>query len=202
MSKNLIIFIKNPILGTVKTRLAKSVGAEQALAIYKDLLEQCRLETSKVDAHRFLFYSQEIKEDGWPDDFFIKNLQEDGDLGERINGAFHTVFKEKEEKTLIIGSDCYDLTAAIIEQAFEELDKADLVIGPANDGGYYLLGTKKFFPLLFEGISWSTSQVFDQTVGQAKRLGLSTAFLQELVDIDTLDDLKKSSYELTHVYDR
>lgn len=199
MPHNLIIFIKNPVLGTVKTRLAHGIGSKNALIVYKDLLENCRLETTKVDSNRYLFYSQEVQKDEWSEDLFIKRLQEEGDLGERIIGAFHSVFKNKEEKTLIIGSDCYDLKASIIEAAFKKLDDADLVIGPANDGGYYLLGTKKFYPLLFEGISWSTSEVFNQTVGQAKRLGLSTAVLQELIDIDTLDDLKKSSYEITYV---
>jgi len=199
MEKNLIIFIKNPVLGTVKTRLAKSIGDPLALEVYKDLMCKCREETMAVDASRYLFYSNRITNDEWPKNSFIKFLQDGGDLGNRINSAFYAVQEGKENKTLIIGSDCFDLTTELIEEAFEKLNNVDLVIGPANDGGYYLLGTKKYHPFLFENISWSTPSVFFETINKAKKNNLSFSSLIELVDIDTLEDLNQSSYDLTQI---
>lgn len=194
MQKNLIIFIKNPVLGKVKTRLAKDVGDKEALSIYYDLLQRCREECRKVNAKRWLYYSDELEQqDAWSEQHFTKRLQSQGDLGERIQDAFDTVNQEGEA-TIIIGSDCYDLSASIIEAAFEALEEKDFVIGPANDGGYYLLGSTQFHPQLFQQIDWSTSAVFEQTIAQAKELNLSIEVLEELVDLDTLDDVKGSSY--------
>jgi rSAM/selenodomain-associated transferase 1 len=195
MLKNLIVFIKNPVIGTVKTRLAKSIGDESALQVYRDLMEKSRKETQEVSADRFLFYSKEIKADNWSTEHFYKQLQAEGDLGFKMKSAFAEVIK-KNSKTIIIGSDCYDLTSTIIETAFKELDSNDLVIGPANDGGYYLLGINKFMPELFEEIEWSTEVVLQQTLEKAKQLELKVKCLQELIDIDNIDDLKKSGYSL------
>ena len=196
MQNHLIIFVKNPVLGTVKTRLAKSIGDEAALAVYKDLMQKCRRESLIVEAKRHLFYSKQIiDKDDWSDSNFDKKLQAEGDLGVKISEAFKEVF-QSEEKVIVIGSDCYDLTSNIIEEAFQKLDEVDLVLGPANDGGYYLLGTKVFYPSLFDGISWSTETVLNETLDQASKLDLSVAILEELVDLDTLEDLKRSGYQL------
>ena len=195
MLKNLIVFIKNPVIGTVKTRLAKTIGDESALQVYRDLMEKSRKETQEVSADRYLFYSKEIKADNWSTEHFYKQLQAEGDLGFKMKSAFAEVIK-KNSKTIIIGSDCYDLTSTIIETAFKELDSNDLVIGPANDGGYYLLGINKFIPELFEEIEWSTEVVLQQTLEKAKQLELKVKCLQELIDIDNIDDLKKSGYSL------
>jgi len=194
MQKNLIIFIKNPVLGTVKTRLAKTEGDEVALTIYKDLMDKCKSETLKVDANRYLFYSQEVKEDNWSQKKFIKKVQSNGDLGDKMKGAFTEVFSDGESKTLIIGSDCYDLTSEIIEEAFETLNGNDIVLGPANDGGYYLLGMKSYHAELFEGIDWSTDVVLKQTIQKARNSKLSVIKLEELIDIDNIYDLEKSGY--------
>ena len=193
MQNKLIIFIKNPILGTVKTRLAKAIGDEMALKVYNGLLEKSQKESKAVSAERHLFYSKEIKDDSWSASNFKKNLQVEGDLGFKMRTAFETVISPYS-KTIIIGSDCYDLTSEIIDEAFTELDSNDLVIGPANDGGYYLLGMKKLVPELFEEIEWSTEVVLNQTLKKAKELGLKVKCLQELIDIDNIDDLKKSGY--------
>lgn len=196
MQNHLIIFVKNPVLGTVKTRLAKSVGDEKALDIYQDLMMKCQLEASGVNAKRHLFYSKNILEnDDWSNVNFEKKIQVEGNLGDKITGAFETVFQEKG-KVLIIGSDCYDLTAEIIEEAFDRLENNDVVIGPANDGGYYLLGTNQFHPELFRKITWSTETVLQETVEQAKTKKLSVSLLKELIDLDTLEDLEKSGYSL------
>lgn len=193
MLNKLIIFIKNPVLGTVKTRLATAIGDEMALNVYNRLLEKSQKETQAVSAERHLFYSKEIKHDNWSSNHFNKHLQVEGDLGEKMRSAFETVI-EPSSKAIIIGSDCYDLTSEIIEEAFEALDINDLVIGPANDGGYYLLGMKKLRPELFDSIAWSTEAVLSQTLKKAKQLGLKVKSLQELIDIDNIDDLKKSGY--------
>lgn len=195
MQNHLVIFVKNPVLGTVKTRLAKSIGDESALEVYKDLMLKCQEECLNVNAKRHLFYSKEIlKSDFWPNDTFDKKLQVEGNLGDKIEEALQTVFKEKG-KVLIIGSDCYDLTASIIEEAFIKLEKSDVVIGPANDGGYYLLGTNEFHYELFKDITWSTETVLKETIDRAKSKGLSVSLLQELIDLDTIEDLEKSGYQ-------
>lgn len=194
MNNNLIVFIKNPALGTVKTRLAKSIGDNKALEVYLSLLDKCREETVKIEANRFLFYSDKIMEDSWSASLFNKQLQHPGDLGDRIKAAFDYVNEIAKGKTIIIGSDCYDLSAERIAIAFDQLDQADVVIGPANDGGYYLLGANSYHPFLFDEISWSTSAVLNQTLNQAKKHNLTTKILEELVDIDTLEDLQLSSF--------
>lgn len=192
--QHLVIFVKNPVLGTVKTRLAKSIGDEAALEVYKDLMQKCHDECLRVDARRHLFYSRQIlKEDFWPNDTFEKKLQADGDLGIKIKSALHEIFQEGG-KTLIIGSDCYDLTAEIINEAFQKLDQSDVVIGPANDGGYYLIGSKTFHKELFEGINWSTETVLKETLEKTESKKLSVSLLQELIDLDNIEDLEQSGY--------
>ncbi|MBL4710738.1 MAG: TIGR04282 family arsenosugar biosynthesis glycosyltransferase [Flavobacteriales bacterium] len=199
MQNHLIIFIKNPVLGTVKTRLAKSIGDKAALNVYRDLMQKCQLESLSTNAIRHLFYSKQIIEnDDWSNIEFEKKLQVEGGLGIKISEAFKLIFS-KEAKVIVIGSDCYDLSADMMEDAFKKLDDSDLVIGPANDGGYYLLGTKKIYPSLFEGINWSTETVLEETLDQASKLNLSVAILEELVDLDTLEDLKKSGYQLKEI---
>jgi rSAM/selenodomain-associated transferase 1 len=196
MKKQLIIFIKNPEKGKVKTRLAKSIGDEKALQVYHDLLDNCRVECLKVDAERYLYYSSFIDEnDNWTSNSFHKKLQKGEGLGVRMSNAFE---EAPSGKTIVIGSDCYELNASIIEEAFQALEKNQVVVGPANDGGYYLLGMNGFYPELFQNIDWSTERVFDQTKKKIKGLGLDCEILQELVDLDTLEDLEQSSYKFNN----
>tara|TARA_R110002049_G_scaffold3502_1_gene26224 strand:- start:2931 stop:3554 length:624 start_codon:yes stop_codon:yes gene_type:complete len=198
MSNALIIFIKNPELGKVKTRLASSIGDEKALKVYKILLERTKEIVLRVNSKRFLYYSNSIQDsDGWGTAFFSKQIQDRGDLGERMKDAFKKAFLEGSSKVLIVGSDCYDLSSDIIELAFKSLEQKDTVIGPANDGGYYLLGMKGFIPEIFEDIEWSTSTVFDETVRKLKDLKQSVNILPELIDIDELSDLQASGFDHT-----
>ena len=179
MQNHLIIFVKNPVLGTVKTRLAKSIGDEKALIVYMDLMQKCQEEALKVECKRHLFYSKNISEnDSWSSKNFEKEIQSEGDLGDKITTAFQHVFQEKG-KVLIIGSDCYDLSAEIIREAFQHLDNNDVVIGPANDGGYYLLGMNVFHPELFYNITWSTEKVLKETIQRADSKNLSVSLLKE-----------------------
>lgn len=198
MNKALIIFIKNPELGKVKTRLAKSIGDQNALEVYKILIRKTHAVAIKVLSNRLLFYSNEITtSDIWDPEHYHKYLQVEGDLGDKMKAAFKVAFDAKNKKVIIIGSDCYDLSEGIIEEAFDELDSSDAVIGPANDGGYYLLGMKTYMPEVFNTIKWSTSSVFSKTMDRFKLLNQSVVVLPELIDIDELSDLKASSFDLS-----
>jgi hypothetical protein len=196
MRKGLITFIKNPELGKVKTRLAKSIGETNALMVYKQLLLKTKEVTAAVETDRFLFYSNQIDHsDDWSPKYFKKYLQVDGDLGEKMKRAFQQVFAAGNNPVVIIGSDCFDITSEIIESAFKSLDNNDVVIGPANDGGYYLLGMNKLYPEIFTGIEWSTDSVFERTINQVKQLNKKIYLLPELIDIDELSDLQASSFD-------
>lgn len=193
---SLIVFMKNPMLGQVKSRLAESIGDVKALEIYEGLLGKCRTECMKLDVDRYLYYHQFVdNNDAWEGLNFYKQLQREGELGEKMSAAFYDVNTYKgPHPCIIIGTDCYDLDASRIKLAFEALKMTDLVIGPANDGGYYLLGTNAYYPSLFEEIQWSTPSVMKETVSKATKLGLNYMLLEELIDLDTFDDLKKSGY--------
>lgn len=193
----LIIFIRNPVRGVVKTRLASAIGDDRAFQVYQRLLEYTRSITRSINARKLLFYSDWINiSDAWENDAYDKRLQVGTNLGERMRQAYETVFTEfggvPNGKVVIIGSDCMEITATLIDAAFQLLDDHDLVIGPASDGGYYLLGMKRLYPALFESKAWSTETVFKDTIDDAARLGLSHAELPVLSDIDDLDDLLRS----------
>ncbi len=192
MKNALLIFIKNPIKGQAKTRLAATVGDEEALRIYKELLRHTRQIAQKTTTQRYLFYSHFIdNNDEWSNDSFNKKLQIDGDLGQKMAAGFQEAFNNQLEKVIIIGSDCASLTTDIVENAFKALEKTDFVIGPAEDGGYYLLGMRIFSPSLFENIEWSTPQVFTQTINRIKVLDNTYSLLPTLSDIDYEEDWKK-----------
>lgn len=186
----LLIFAKNPVLNRVKTRLAKDIGAVNALKIYRYLLNYTRDITQTLTVSKALYYSDFIPtvDDNF-DATYTKRLQTGDDLGERMYTAFDESFKAGFTDIIIIGSDSHELTQAIIEQAFLQLKTADFVIGPAVDGGYYLLGMKTLARDIFEGKTWSTATVFSDTVKSIKRLNMTYALLPKLRDVDTVDDL-------------
>lgn len=204
MNNVLIVFIKYPEPGQVKTRLAKDVGDEKACAIYKFLAEgvmkniflKCQ---RSYGVHIFFTpprKQNEIKE--WIKPFSGKAQeadtqyipQEGGDLGERISHAFKlTLQKKGRKRCVIIGTDCPGIDATLIENAFEILNKKDVVIGPSADGGYYLFGMSKLTLDLFRDIDWSTERVFGQTIKKIQKNNLSCVVLKTLADIDTQEDL-------------
>lgn len=191
MSNHLIIFIKNPVAGKVKTRLANSLGAQKALEIYCHLLDLTREAASKSECTRNLFYSDRIDEtDDWKKELYNKFVQEGNDLGDRMKNAFDQIFALGAEKAVVIGSDCPDVTSELIESAFRSLDEKDVVIGPAKDGGYYLLGMKKPLPFLFDDKEWSTETVFEDTAVDLMENRLTYKRLPELSDVDTIYDLQ------------
>ena len=197
---NIIIFIKNPVLGKVKTRLAATVGDQKALEIYQRLLDVTRKTVTKVNAKYHLFYSDVIDmDDNWDIQDFDKYLQQGNDLGERMSSAFRNIFSQNDasalQKVVIIGSDCPALTPDILEMAFTILGDSDVVVGPTFDGGYYLLGIKEYNPALFENISWSTDAVYQETNDKSRELQLNIADLPTLSDIDNEADWNKALLE-------
>jgi uncharacterized protein len=186
----LIIFIKNPVKGKVKTRLADSVGEEKALEIYVKLLEKTLNIVTDVNCKKYLYYSDSIvKKDIWESKIFTKKQQKGNDLGERMFNAFTEVFEiENTKNVLIIGSDCPTLTPIIIERAFEELRYNSFVIGPAYDGGYYLLGMRQLRAEIFEKIIWSGPRVLSDTIKIINKMVKTFYQLPPLPDVDTIED--------------
>lgn len=188
-STALIIFIKNPVLGKVKTRLAKSIGDQKALDIYQHLIKITQTVSLQSTCNRYLFYSDFVdRTDNWPENKFLKHLQIGDDLGQRMQHAFEFVFKLGHSKALIIGSDCPTITAQHLQEAETSLDKNEVAFGPSEDGGYYLLGMKKLIPQLFENQPWSTNVILQNAIDELKQLQLNYQLLTTLNDIDTLED--------------
>ena len=192
----LIIFVKNAEKGKVKTRLAKTMGDEKALRIYLALLDHTRTVTQSVQVHRYLYYSNFIPDrDDWSPELFHKSVQFGPELGDRMSNAFKRVL-QKHGRAIIIGSDCASLTPEILQDAYDRLNQFDFVIGPALDGGYYLLGMSDFFPEVFQNIAWSTPTVLDRTIQIVQSLGKSYYLLTRLSDIDLEEDWEKYGWKL------
>ena len=185
-----LIFQKNEVLGKVKTRLAAGVGEEQALNIYIQLLAKTYLVLRDISVSITTYFSEFIPEKPtYPAG--NRMVQVGQDLGERMKNAFAENFELGIEKVVLIGTDCPSLERKHIIQAFEALDQSDLVLGPAKDGGYYLIGMKRRADFLFEGITWSSELVLSQTLALAAEQGLQTILLPVLEDIDTLEDWER-----------
>jgi rSAM/selenodomain-associated transferase 1 len=192
----LLVFVKNPIEGKVKTRLAQSVGAQRALEIYIKLLHHTATVCAEVDATRIIYYSHFIDyNDLWNVEHFKKRLQhQSADLGKRLEYALLEAMKH-HEKVIVIGSDCPGIDTHMIQNAFNQLDHYDMVIGPATDGGFYLLGLNRWEKDLFTQIEWSTNKVFKQLIQNSGSWRIQR--LSPLSDIDTLSDWKKHQHLLS-----
>ena len=190
MSKNLLlIFTRNPELGKTKTRLAKSIGNETALAIYKFLLHKTNQVTQNLPCDKAVYYSVKIRRDDiWNENIYQKHQQKGEDLGIRMQNAFQNAFDVGYKKVVIIGSDLYDLTENHINKAFEKLDTNDVVIGPAEDGGYYLLGMKTLQTTIFTNKDWGTSTVRKDTLKDLEKVDVH--LLEKLNDIDVIEDIE------------
>lgn len=191
----IVVFVKNPELGKVKTRLAVTLGNERALEIYNKLLQYTReVLLSLSNVKKYIYYSSFVdNQDDWNNEQFEKQLQSKGDLGDRMTSALKESL-EKCQSIVIIGSDCPQLTSIHINNAFEKLKTQDIVIGPSHDGGYYLIGMNRLYPELFQGIEWSTNSVFQETIQKAKELNISFATLETLSDIDCEEDWVKFGF--------
>lgn len=195
MSDRLVVFVKAPRPGEVKTRLAASIGAVRAAELYRVMAERVFRETAPSPGApaRVFFYSppeahREIEE--WlPGERCL--AQSGRDLGARMSAAFQWAFDGGASRVVLIGTDVPELSRADIALAFEGLRGSEVVIGPALDGGYYLIGTTQPVPALFDGIPWSTPSVLGQTLARAESIGLRVAPLPVRVDVDTFDDLRR-----------
>lgn len=186
----LIIFYRNPELGKVKTRLAAVIGDAKAFSIYLLLSEHTIRVTEKLPVAKVVYYSDYIDlNDNWSNDTYQKYLQSGNTLGEKMENAFQTCFRKGYKSVCIIGTDCLDLTSDLISEAFRKLRTHDIVLGPAVDGGYYLLGMNYLHASLFKNKKWSTNTVLTDTIHDIKLLGLSYWELETLTDIDEVKDL-------------
>jgi uncharacterized protein len=183
----IIVFQKNPQRGKVKTRLAAGIGEEAALKIYLLLLELTFKELATCKSEVIVYYSDFLPNPNSSANK-LERIQRGQDLGERMKNAFEEIFSLGYKKVIIIGTDCPELTTGHLEKAFQDLDNFDVVIGPAADGGYYLLGMRTYCANLFHQIEWSTSGVLSQTLQNATDFGLSVGFLPLLHDIDDKED--------------
>lgn len=189
MTRALIIFLKQPELGKCKTRLAKTIGDVKALKIYELLLNHTHQITKDLYVQKYLYLDNRQKTSfHWDGDYIIE-YQNKADLGGKIKQAFAEVFEKQHYPVIIIGTDCIEITGQIINDAYQQLNYYEVVIGPAKDGGYYLLGLNEPTPQLFENIEWSSSTVLSDTIKKAQDLGLSYCFMPVLNDIDVEEDL-------------
>lgn len=203
-SKNqLIIFVKYPEEGKVKTRLASKIGNKNAAAFYSEIAKGVVQKLSSSGSYvTNIFYSPTDKEKGikkWLEEKESRYYPQQGNsLGEKIINAFEKTVSNGGQNLIIAGSDCTEITLNDITSSFDILDtnKSQIVIGPATDGGYYLLGLNIFCKDIFQDIEWSSEKVLSQTIEKLKKNNLSYILLRELCDIDELEDIDLKSLEM------
>jgi rSAM/selenodomain-associated transferase 1 len=192
--RTLVVFVKEPRPGAVKTRLAADVGPEAAAELYRALAEAVLEATTPVpgEYERLVFFDppearRALRE--WLPGVSLR-AQARGELGERMADAFARAFGRGAVRVAIVGSDAPGVTRATALRALEALGEADVVLGPAEDGGYYLIGLRAPHPELVRDILWSTPAVMRQTLERATAAGLVVRRLEPLRDVDTLADLR------------
>ncbi|MGH7198733.1 MAG: TIGR04282 family arsenosugar biosynthesis glycosyltransferase [Candidatus Omnitrophota bacterium] len=193
----LLIFVKFPEVGKVKTRLASAIGHRKAAEIYRRLAERtvrAAAPLAKGSAEIVICYDPprkagQIKR--WIQKPFAYEAQRGADLGARLSHAVSNAFRRGCRKVVVIGSDCPDVRASTIRKAFRALSGKDAVIGPAADGGYYLIGLRKNNRSLFRAIPWSSRHVFQRTLEKARRERLKVLTLPVKRDIDTIEDYRR-----------
>jgi rSAM/selenodomain-associated transferase 1 len=189
----LAVLTRNAVHGRVKTRLGAAIGPESALQVYRTLREYTAGVTRACHAEKAVFYSDNIpSRDCFLGIGTLAFLQEGLDFGDRMHHTFTTGFSLGFRHVVLIGTDCPDIDPGIIESAFRALENHDAVLGPAKDGGFYLIGLNSTHPELFLERSWSHGRVLQESIDLLDNTGTSYTLLQELQDIDTLEDLKQS----------
>jgi hypothetical protein len=191
----ILFFVKSPVAGKVKTRLAAEIGEDAALGLYKCFVEDLLSILENIDSEfRLCFHPTDAMSQmqQWLGDRHSYIPQKGNDLGEKMKNAFEVAFDEGFAKVVIIGSDIPDLPEEFLRQAFDRLDSFDAVIGPSSDGGYYLIGfsSDSFLTEAFDDIAWSTPKVCDQTRSKLKSHGLTVHLLPQWHDMDTREDLQ------------
>jgi hypothetical protein len=199
MKLALIIFQKNADSGKVKTRLAKTIGDERTLQIYKQLITYTHQLAQQLDCDKWLFYSERYETEFETTTNYSIRIQRGDHLGERMCNAFSDVFTAGYDRALIIGTDCLQLEVELLHEAFHALELYDVVMGSADDGGYYLLGMKRLYASLFANKNWGTSTVAKDTLIDSNHLGLNVYQLPSLGDIDTEADWIKHRHRIEQV---
>jgi rSAM/selenodomain-associated transferase 1 len=199
-TNHLIVFTRYPEVGKTKTRLIPALGAAGAATLQRQMTEFTLKQAEKLAQQkqdglnslsveiRFAGGDRSLMQD-WLGSSWSYQPQATGDLGERMQLAFQSAFEMGSQRVVTIGIDCPELDSATLAQAFQALQNHDLVLGPATDGGYYLIGLRSLIPKLFNGIDWGTNQVFRQTMAIAEGEGLAIATLAPLTDVDRPEDL-------------
>lgn len=201
MTYALVVMSKSPVLGTVKTRMQPYLSVEQSVELHTQLTQYCLQHWIKAD-----FFSVQLWVGGDIELFKARVLsnniaipidgqhvfqQVEGDLGLRMSYAINTSLKNYPDGVFVVGTDCPFIDVSYFRKAIEALENYDVVIGPASDGGYVLIGMKADYPFLFENIEWGTSSVYRQTKVAIEKNGLTCFSLPVLSDIDCPEDLKK-----------
>ena len=200
LTDQLTIFTRYPEPGLTKTRLISALGEEGAAKLQKELTEQTiqkvdqLAKTSTVEPVICFEGGDLVSMKNWLGPDRIYQQQAHGDLGRKLKKAFGDAFSAGAQRVVTIGCDCPALSREHIGRAFDALYMKDLTLGPASDGGYYLIGIKYPIDALFEDIPWGTDKVFEKTVSLAQQLGLSIEILEELQDVDRPEDLKQINH--------
>lgn len=193
MSKELVIvFVKNIKLGRVKTRLAKTIGNQGAFEVYSDLVKVTEMATKDLSVDKRIYFSDAAVDSIWKKDY--KTVQQGIDLGERMKNAFKKGFEDGYERIVLIGSDLPDITAKHISKGLEALKQNEVSFGPAEDGGYYLIGLSKMHNFVFDNKPWSETHLLEETLSELKENDVTFTTLVTLNDIDTYDDLIASKF--------
>lgn len=190
-----LFFVKDPASGKVKSRLAEYIGQNAATDLYKSFVADILATLHAISVNfKIVFYppDAENKIQQWLGEEYSYSPQVGKDLGQRMKNAFLQAFSDGFDKFVLIGSDIPDLPADYLELGFKALETNDIVLGPSSDGGYYLIGFAKeaFLPDVFEGITWSSADVFEQTLDILKKHKQRVYLLPQWHDVDTLTDLK------------
>lgn len=186
----LLLFVKHPVPGQTKTRLAAGIGHERALAAYGALLRHLRQQAEATQAEVAVFYGNERPADDlWAETGWPRQLQQGQDLGARMQQAFAWGFAQGYRRIVLVGSDIPALTHQIIDEALAQLQTHPVAIGPATDGGYYLIGLSQPFYRVFTHKTWSTPSVLSDTLADLAAAGLTPYFAPTLRDVDTVEDL-------------
>lgn len=187
-----IVFVKNIKLGKVKTRLAKTIGDHGAFEVYKELVKITENATEALNYDKHIYFSDTVIDNKWKNDF--KTTQRGDDLGERMLNAFKNGFEAGYKKIVLIGSDLPEINADHIKKGIETLDNNEVVFGPAEDGGYYLVGMSRLVEDIFLNKPWSQPSLLKTTLQELHNLNISVGILDTLNDIDTYEDLITSDF--------
>jgi len=190
MKTCVVVFGREPVPGEVKSRLAAGIGADAAARVYGAILEHT-LEDARIGGARVVLSLADVPSGSWAGNMNVATeIQRGSNLGDRMEDAFARRFAEGEARVVIVGSDCPWLRATHIAKASAKLGGADVVLGPATDGGYWLVAQRPPGLAMFTRIPWSSPETLEQTRKRIRALGGTWLELEELVDIDTVDDLE------------